>query len=115
MFFPAFASQDMFYDIEILDDAGHETGWLRSEKPVVFQAEIKSIPPLGTEFHTTETVDFFDVGTGIPTFRLFAGAPGLVTDAPGLERDLAEHSLDLDGDVTRGAGQSLGDQTWLLA
>jgi hypothetical protein len=95
LFLPAVASQYMFYDIVILSATGAETRRLRSKEPMIFKAEIASIPPLGTTFYTVGDVDFFDTADGTLALSMLAGSPGAVNDAPGLEIAITSPSANL--------------------
>jgi hypothetical protein len=94
-FLPAFASQRMFYDVQVMSQQGEEVRRLRGTSPMDFEAEIAAIPPLGTTFRTRSDVDFIDVANGELSFRMLAGAPGLVNNAPGLDMTLLSSNLDL--------------------
>lgn len=94
-FLPAFASQQMFYDVQVMNEGGEEVRRLRGTSPMDFEAEIAAIPPLGTTFRTRSDVDFIDVANGELSFRMLSGAPGLVNEAPGLDMTLLASEVDV--------------------
>ena len=101
-FFPSFASQTMFYDIRVFDELGREVDHLRSDKPLVFEAVIQAIPPLGTSFRVIDDVDFYELQSGTLAFRMLADGRGLVEESSGLEIQLIQHVVDVGSSTFEG-------------
>lgn len=96
VFLPAVASQEMFFDVQIVNAEGVEMRRLRGSSAMDFTAAIAAIPPLGTTFRTRTDVEFRDMADGTLVFSMLAGAPGLVNDAPGLDISVASPAVDFD-------------------
>ena len=91
-FFPARALQHLHYAVDVLDNAGKVLRTLLSDEPVVMEAEIESIPPIGTTFRTLEDVTF--MSGHVPVFTLRAGSPGEVNNPGGLELVMEDVATD---------------------
>lgn len=86
-FFPAWAEQILYWQIDVLDKEGTVIQVLRNFQPVRLAGEVQSIPPYGSPFLILEDVDFFDVSKpDQPVIRLHGGQSfGVLENVGGVE------------------------------
>jgi hypothetical protein len=97
-FFPAVATQSLFYKLEVLDLRGSVTRTLVNKEAMNMTATIQSIPPYGTDFSVDHDVVFEDVNKpGVPVITLKGrGSKGSVSNPGGLQVEPWKWTVDAD-------------------
>lgn len=95
-FFPAWAEQILYWQIDVLDKEGTVIQVLRNFQPVRLAGEVQSIPPYGSPFLILEDVDFFDVSKpDKPVIRLQGGQSfGVLENVGGVEIRQVAKNID---------------------
>jgi hypothetical protein len=99
-FYPAEATQQLFYLIQVLDSHGNVVRQLVNKAVMGMQAEIQQIPPYGTPFPLEGDVSFYDVTNlnGPPVLVLKArGSTGTLSNPGGLKVSLLSDSVNSSG------------------
>jgi hypothetical protein len=96
-FFPAIATQELYWVFEAVNAEGQVTRRLVNREPMRIQAEIQQIPPYETKFPILGDVAFYDEHdtTGVPVFIIRGGVSfGILHDIGGLKISLVDQVLD---------------------
>ena len=97
-FFPAQATQELYYRLQVLDEAGGVARTLVNLEPMIMRAEIHSIPPYGSQFQVMNDVDFYDVSGPQPVsvVRLHVDSSGWLDNSGGINVRVTEQNIDYD-------------------
>lgn len=95
-FYPALASQTLYWEIDVLDGNGGVSRTLINLQPMAIEATIQSIPPYGTPFPIDDDVDFYDVtDLSTPVIRVLGGQSlGILEDVGGLDVLVVSEQID---------------------
>lgn len=95
-FFPAFASQTLYWAFDVIDPKGTVLQTLVNVEPMLISATISQIPPFGTPFLILDDVDFYDQkDLSTPVFTIRGGQSlGILEDLGGLDVRLVDSRQD---------------------
>lgn len=95
-FFPAWAEQTLFWEIDVLDKEGNRIQVLKNFKPLRLAGEVQNIPPYDAPFLILEDVDFFDSRRpDQPVIRLLGGQSfGVLENVGGVEIRQVSKKID---------------------